>query len=316
MYAEQLGRGAQLAQGADQFAQQQQLRRSQLEQESLRTGASIAQQAGEMGLRGAEDVARMQFGYIQEANQIQQNMARLQQQAWQTEIETELKDRQLQQQALMDQQRNAIDREYRRGMIGMQSQRLQSAQSQLDFKIRQAQEQQGFRRQFQQRIAGGEDPTKTFMELAPSMGMNQATLANIYKPQRATIPGSIQYVDEKGMKGMLIENPNGTLSWHPATPERVTGYEVSGIDHQLSYLRRKVDGIEKKIETEQTLISGSKDKDVIATSKTAIDGFNAQIAELEKEISDLEATRKRTIRGGSVYGKFSTSTGSFSRSEQ
>lgn len=156
-------------------------------------GMSLGAQVAAQRQRAQQSADELSLRSTLAAQQTAQHMAALDQRNHELDVESQLKREALEMETVKEQQRLAIQDDYRKAQMELSKQRIAQAQAQQQFRVDQAARSFAARQKFTQRTQeGGEDPVSVALSMAGELnlpGGSIAALSNASKPQ---VPPDLQ----------------------------------------------------------------------------------------------------------------------------
>lgn len=286
IYAAGMPEAFKLGAQSDQFGREMALKGAEQQAQAVRSGAEIGFQAGSQANAMAMNIAnlrqqqeevaqRMQLAWQQEADQIAQHAAALDQAAYQTELEHSIRQQQLQQEAMMNEHKLAIEREYRTGSIALEREQLNEKAAEFQTKTQQAAAKATAMAQYQQELAVAPDEESRLgvaRKWFPVIGATPTSSVSLFRQVKPEFPykvvgGGIAKLTEKGVEDVT-----------PPSLRRASPVVLGDI----ADLRKKI------ANTENAIATGDVDEDV---GKKLLEDYNAQ---LEAKKAEVQGTKPET----------------------
>lgn len=142
---------------------------------------------------------------------IAQERNRLQAQSEQAAMAAQVRQQEIERQALKDQQEIAITQAYQSTQSALKTRQLDQVQQALAMKTKQAASRFIAQQLFTQRVRGGEDPAKVLLEMGPQLGESLTGAAQLYKATQPVTGAAPPAVEEyAGQQFLKIPTNTGT----------------------------------------------------------------------------------------------------------
>lgn len=223
----------------------------------------------------------------------QEAQARLAAAQAESERDAQIKMQLQQQNAAVEQQKIAIENQYRQTQIGLARQEAEESAKMNQWKISQAANEASSRMRLRQAIEGGEDPIKATMRLGPEAGLPMGAMANLASQKKEMeIPENVKtWTDDKGEEFYWT----GSRIVHvPKLREESEGQMSQRDRSQISSIKLDEKAIQSKLDRWDVAKALSMDISTLPPKeRPRMEALKREALDLQNQLEALKEQRKK-----------------------